>query len=37
MKQDLEEWLNRSVDLIRLHKHLHPAFRARIEREAIYV
>lgn len=37
MKQDLEEWLNQSVDLIRLHQHLHPTFRARIEREAIYV
>lgn len=37
MKQDLEGWFNRSVDLIRLHKYLHPTFRARIEREAIYV
>lgn len=37
MKQDLEEWLQRPVDVIRLHKHLHPAFRKRLESEAIYV
>lgn len=37
MRQDLEEWLDRPVDLIRLHRHLRPAFRARLEREAVYV
>ncbi|MEZ4707699.1 MAG: nucleotidyltransferase domain-containing protein [Caldilineaceae bacterium] len=37
MKQDLEEWLKRPVDLIRLHKYLHQPFRSRLEREAIYV
>ncbi len=37
MKQDLEEWLNRSVDVVRLHKHLHPIFQARLERGTVYV
>jgi uncharacterized protein len=37
MKQDLEEWLDRPVDVIRLHNYLRPSFRARLEREAIYV
>ncbi|MFN3332264.1 MAG: nucleotidyltransferase family protein [Caldilinea sp.] len=37
MKQELEEWLERPVDIVRLHKYMHPAFRARLEREAIYV
>ncbi|MBI3958135.1 MAG: nucleotidyltransferase domain-containing protein [Chloroflexi bacterium] len=37
MKQDLEEWLERPVDLIRLHRYMPPAFRARLEREAVYV
>ncbi|MBI1293969.1 nucleotidyltransferase domain-containing protein [bacterium] len=37
MKQDLEEWLQRPVDLVRLHKYMRPAFQARLEREAIYV
>jgi len=37
MKQDLEEWLGRPVDIIRLHHRLHPHFRARLEREAVYV
>ena len=37
MKQDLEEWLERPVDLIRLHNYMRPAFRARLEREAVYV
>lgn len=37
MKQELEQWLNRSVDLIRLHPYLHPEFKARIEREVIYI
>ena len=37
MKQDLEEWLDRPVDVVRLHSYLHPGFKARLEREAIYV
>ncbi|MEM9219002.1 MAG: nucleotidyltransferase domain-containing protein [Cyanobacteria bacterium P01_F01_bin.150] len=37
MKQELEQWLNRSVDLIRLHPYLHPSFRERLERETVYV
>lgn len=37
MRQDLEEWLDRPVDLIRLHKYMHPGFRARLEGEAVYV
>ncbi|MEZ4657990.1 MAG: nucleotidyltransferase domain-containing protein [Caldilineaceae bacterium] len=37
MKQDLEEWLGRPVDVIRLHKYMHPSFRTRLQREAIYV
>lgn len=37
MKQDLEVWLNRSVDVIRLHPYLNPKFKARIEQEIIYV
>lgn len=37
MKQELEQWLNCSVDVIRFHSYLHPTFRERIAREAIYV
>jgi predicted nucleotidyltransferase len=37
MRQDLEEWLERPVDLIRLHKYMRPGFRARLEDEAVYV
>jgi predicted nucleotidyltransferase len=37
MKQDLEVLLGRKVDVIRLHQYLTPEFRARIEKEAIYV
>ena len=37
MKQDLEEWLNHPVDLIRLHRYMRPSFRERLEREAVYV
>lgn len=37
MKQELEQWLNCSVDIIRFHSYLHPTFRDRIDREAIYV
>jgi predicted nucleotidyltransferase len=37
LKQDLEAWLNRSVDVIRLHPYLNPQFKARLEHEIIYV
>ena len=37
MRQDLEEWLERPVDLIRLHRYMRHSFRERLEREAIYV
>ena len=37
LKQDLEVWLNRSVDVIRLHPYLHPKFKARLENEIVYV
>jgi uncharacterized protein len=37
MKQDLEVLLGRKVDVIRLHQYLSPAFRDRIEREAVYI
>lgn len=37
MKDELEEMLLGSVDLIRYNKHLNPRLRERIDREAIYV
>ena len=37
IKQNLDKLLGRPVDVIRLHSNLRPNFRARIEREAIYV
>ncbi len=37
MKQELEAWLSRPVDVLRLHPNLHPAFRSRLEREVVYV
>ncbi len=37
MKQDLEAWLDRPVDVVRLHNYLRPSFRARLEREVVYV
>ncbi|WP_272118269.1 nucleotidyltransferase family protein [Spirulina major] len=37
LKQDLEVWLNRSVDVIRLHSYLNSDFKARLEHEVIYV
>lgn len=37
LRQDLEEWLERPVDLIRLHRYMRPGFRERLEREAVYV
>ena len=37
MKDELEEILLSSVDLIRYNKYLNPRLRERIDREAIYV
>lgn len=37
LKQDLEAWLNRSVDVVRFRDAMHPRLKARIEREARYV
>lgn len=37
MRQDLEELLGRPVGLVRLQGLASPRFRARIERDAIYV
>jgi uncharacterized protein len=36
-KEDLEQLLGASVDLIRLHKHLNSFLKSRIDDEAIYV
>ncbi|MBW7885032.1 MAG: nucleotidyltransferase family protein [Caldilineaceae bacterium] len=37
MKEDLEQLLGVSVDLIRLHKHLGALLKQRIDDEAIYI
>ena len=37
MKDELEEMLLGSVDLLRYNKYLNPRLRERIDREAIYV
>jgi hypothetical protein len=37
LKQDLEAWLDRPVDVIRLREVMNSRLKARIEREAIYV
>jgi len=37
MKDELEEMLLSSVDLIRYNKYLNPRLRERIDKEAIYV
>lgn len=37
IKIELEEELEKPVDIIRLRKGMNPFFRKRIEREAIYV
>lgn len=37
MQQDLEARLGYRVDVVRLNRYLHPSFRARIEKEAVYV
>ena len=37
MKQDLEEWLGRRVDVVRLRERMNPHLRGRILREARYV
>lgn len=37
LKQDLEEWLGCSVDVVRLREHMNPRLKARILQEAHYV
>lgn len=37
LRQDLEAWLGRPVDVVRLRETMNPRLRARIEREAHYV
>ncbi|MEZ5535170.1 MAG: nucleotidyltransferase domain-containing protein [Thiolinea sp.] len=37
MKQDLEELLGKSVDVLRLHDAMNPTLKARIQKEAVYV
>ena len=37
LKQDLEEWLGRSVDVVQLRGLNNPRLKARVEREAVYV
>jgi len=37
LRQDLEDLLGRRVDVVRLRKNMNSGFRARIEREAVYV
>ena len=37
MKQDLEELLGRSVDVLRLSGLTNPRLKARVERDAVYV
>jgi uncharacterized protein len=37
MKEELEQLLGVSVDLIRLHKHMNASLKNRIDDEAIYV
>ena len=37
IKQDLEEDLNRSVDIVRYREKMNAFLKARIEKEAIYV
>ena len=37
IKQDLEEELNRSVDIVRYRKKMNTFLKSKIEREAIYV
>jgi uncharacterized protein len=37
MKHDLEKWLGRRVDIVRLRESMNPRLRGRILREARYV
>lgn len=37
MRQELEEWMGRHVDVIRLRSRMNPRLKARIQREAHYV
>ena len=35
--QDLQDFLQRPIDLVRFHDYLSPTFKDRLEQEAIYV
>ena len=37
MWEDLTNWLGKEVDVVRLRPGMKPRFKARIEREAVYV
>ncbi len=37
LKQDLEAWLGRPIDVLQLRGLTNPRLRARIEKEAVYV
>ena len=37
LKEDLEERLNLSVDIVRLREKMNPYLKSRIEEEAVYV
>jgi uncharacterized protein len=37
IKQDLEEMLNRPVDIVRYRRQMNPELKRRIEAEAVYV
>lgn len=37
MKEELEQLLNTSVDLVRYQKHLNKLLKSRIDHEAVYV
>lgn len=37
IKEDLEEYLKMSVDIVRLRSRMNPYLKSRIEKEAVYV
>ncbi len=37
IKQELEELLQRPVDVVRYREHMNPLLKKRIDREAVYV
>lgn len=37
IKQDLEEWIQKDVDVVRYRERMNPFLKARIEKEAVYV